>query len=510
MAMDVSDNVADAAGICFAKHHRRLMPSTRRMTMAFKHVAVASAMWGLIIWASSAEAELGVISPRGSEADIVDLNGDLVTLLLAENRFHRITKEASEVLSQTRQKELLGIDDDGSDYLEAVRNWWRANIFDPAMRIAGNPAAPCKLAQIVLVRLLEAERQAQIKGWSRPGGNLNDPNSLVSQAFEVVKRRCLERAYEACLASGNGQHIILMLAEAIHQFALLNIADVEFEAQAVYLYRRCTVYQLRYHSQSKFDGGWYAIGSDSDGSIILLSDVDPAQGYLGLHQSHEWRGPRPNDPDDALGSPTQCESRQKSTSLVCGLPVPTGTIRGMARIKAGDFSMQRFYDEIEVTLWNDETELEELTRRAKGIPQKPPITSTRKSEGTNALALEFSPWPLTMPVAIRYDPRLPPVSMPFPDSLISYSMAHELDKPENTGRPLTGWTRAGYNVLFEKTFPGYRNHLKIIYADTTRFELLHRPDLFPPDEIVPKWELTSSPEAPAATRKPLRPPAPPR
>lgn len=459
--------------------------------MVLKRVVVASAIWGLVIWASSAQAELGAISPRASEADIADLNADLVTLLVAEYRLHLTKREAAATLSQTRQKELLGIDEDGPDYAETLRKWWLANIVDPAMRIAGNPAAPCKLAQIALVQLLEAERQAQLLGMSSsPGGDLNDPNSLVSQAFKAVKRRCLERAYEACLASGNGQHIILMLAEAIHQFALMSIADAEFEAQAVYLYRRCTVYQLRYHSQSKFDGGWFALGSDSDGSIILLSDVDPAQGYPGLEQSHEWRGPRPTDPNDALGSTTQCESRQKGTSIVCGSPVPTGTIRGMARIKAGDFSMQRFYDEIEITLRNDETELEELTRRAKGIPQKPPITSTRKSEGTDALALEFSPWPLAMLVTFRYDPRLPPVSVPTPDSLMSYAMAHELDKSDNARRPLTGWTRAGYNVLFEKTFPGLRRDQKISYADTTRFELVHRPDLFPPDEIVPKWELT--------------------
>ena len=231
---------------------------------------------------------------------------------------------------------------------QALRDWWKANIIDPAMRIAENPAAPCKLAQIVLTKLLEAERQTQLLGMAGgPGGDLNDPDSVMSRAFKTVKRRCLEQAYDACMASGNGQHIILMLAEAIHQFQLLTIEDADFEAQAVYLYRRCTVYQLRYHSQSKFDGGWFAIGSDSDGSIILLSDVDPAQGYAGLLQPHEWIGPRPddptrpNDPIDALGVTTVCEAQTKGTGLVCESPVAMGK-RGLARIKAGDFAMERF------------------------------------------------------------------------------------------------------------------------------------------------------------------------
>jgi hypothetical protein len=57
--------------------------------------------------------------------------------------------------------------------------------------------------------------------------------------------------------------------------------------------------------------------------------------------------------------------------------------------------------------------------------------------------------------------------------------------------------------LFEKTFSGDQTEHGTRYIDTTKFELVHRPDLYPPEEIVPKWELTPSPEEPQPPRKPL-------
>jgi hypothetical protein len=461
--------------------------------MIFKHAAVMSVViWALILWASPSQADLG--GTRWSETDVANLSADLIALERAEHRLAGILpdgrlaasrQQSEQRLAIARQLQLLGSAEEDALVLDqALTDWWKANIIDPAMRIAENPAAPCKLAQIVLTKLLQAERQAQLLGMAGGrGGDINDPNSVMSQAFKAIKRRCLEQAYDACMVSGNGQHIILMLAVAARQFQLLNIADADFEAQAAYLYRRCTVYQLRYHSDSKFDGGWFAIGSQSDGSIILLSDVDPTQGWAGLQQPHEWKGPRPNDPIDALGVTTVCEAQTKGTSLVCGSPVAMGK-RGLAQIKAGDFAMERFYDEIEIHEWDIKED---------GLNPKPPITWKRKSEGTNALAVAFSPWPLQIPATFRYDPRLPPVSVPVPDSIIAFWTAHQKDAAETGGINVKSWTHAGYNVLFEKTFPGKHTDQKIVYTDTTRFELVHRPDLFPPDEIVPNWELTPAP-----------------
>jgi hypothetical protein len=181
--------------------------------MISKHAAVMSVViWALILWASPSPADPGTAPPRWSEADIADLNADLVALLMAEYRVHRLKTDVSAEQRPIRQKELLGIDDEGLDYAEVLRKWWATNVIDPAMRIAENPAAPCKVAQIVLLKLLEIGRQAQLSGMdSTPGGDFSDPDSAIGRALKAVKRRCLEQAYDACLASGNGQHISLML-----------------------------------------------------------------------------------------------------------------------------------------------------------------------------------------------------------------------------------------------------------------------------------------------------------
>jgi hypothetical protein len=155
--------------------------------------------------------------------------------------------------------------------------------------------------------------------------------------------------------------------------------------------------------------------------------------------------------------------------------------------------MRRFYDEIDVNL-TPETELEELARRAQRIPKRLPIAWTRKSEGTNGLSAAFSPWPLQTPTTFRYDPRLPPVQVPVPDSLIAFTVAHLHGVFTGAeGVLVKDWTRAGHNVLFEKNLPDRHPDGKIVYSDTTKFELVHRPDLFPPDEIVQNWELTPAP-----------------
>jgi hypothetical protein len=203
---------------------------------------------------------------------------------------------------------------------------------------------------------------------------------------------------------------------------------------------------------------------------------------------------------DALGVTTACEVRTKGNSLDFGSPVAMGKL-ALARIKAGDLAMELFYDEVEIHEWDIAKD---------GLNPKPPITWTRKSKGTNGLTVAFLPWPLQIPATFRYDPRLPPVTVPTPDSIIAFWMAHQKDADPTGGINVRTWTHAGYNVLFEKTFPDKHTDKQIVYSDTTRFEFVHRPDLFPADEIVKEWELTPTPEAPAATRQPLRPPAPPQ
>jgi hypothetical protein len=486
------------------------------MTMILKHAAVLSvAIWGLVFWPSSAQADLSGNPPRWSEADVASLSADLVALQRAEFwlQHNRSQEDVRTQLGNARQRQLLGIEEGDLQLLEpALRKWRLVNVVGPAMRIAENPAAPCKLAQILLTKLMAAERQAQLLGMEPTlGADLSNPASLISRAITLAKRRCLEEAYDACMASGDGQYIVSMLGSAVRQFEILSLPDPEFEAQGVYLFRRCTVYQLRYHSASRWDGKNFTFGASYEGSVILLSDVDPSSGFAGLVQEHEWRGPRPSDPDDVIASVGECISRWRNTSAVCDSPQPK--FPAQARIKAGDLAMKRSYDEIEVNECDVIAELREGTATPL-MCKKPPITRTRKSEGADGLTLTYKPGMVITSATIRW----PNGPLPFvpPPSQTTFFTAHLGGGTQATDITLPQWTRVGVQVLFEKPIHGTATvdqggRLgKSVYADTSKFELAHRPDLFPPEEIVAKWELTATSEAPAPPRAPLSPGAPPR
>lgn len=443
-------------------------------------------------------AAAGVQAPRYTDAQMADLAIDLGTLFRAQYRMTFINRDVRQLIPIEKQKQLLGISKDGDleDVLVGMRNWWKDNIVAPAMRVANNPAASCKLAQIVLTKLMEAERQSQLMGMDT-GADVDptNPDSLISKALVAVKKRCLEQAFHDCMESGNGQHIAVMLAGAVRQFQVVGIEDFEFEAQAVYLFRRCTVYQLRYHPRTRVDGKTYIHGFSQDGSVILLSDVDPADGMAGLSQVHEWNGPRPVDPLDVIQSTTECDTRARRTRIVCGPPEPKFVAR--AKIKVADFAMQRYFNEVRIVEEGNPNDPTSLRVR---------LTSERKSEGTDVLALTFEP-PMVITMATLTSPELS-MSLPMPPSKTAFLTAHGRGKSQDIELP--AWTRVGNDVLFEKAISGEVTEGKIKFADSSKFELAHRPDLFPPEEIVAKWELAPAADAPMPNRKPAQPGARPR
>jgi hypothetical protein len=412
-------------------------------------------------------AAVGVTEPRWTDANMADLSADLHALFRAQNRLN--AQNIVQITAIERQKQLLGIaeDSDFQSLNDQVREWWKGNILAPAFRIANNPAAGCKVARIVLTKLVAAERQSQLFGIDTHADvDLTDPQSLISMALVAVKRRCLEQAFDACMESGNGQHLIVMLVEATRQFQLWSIDDANFEAQAVYLFRRCTVYQLRFHSQTRSETIVHSFGTTQDGSIILLSDVDPAGGFAGLALSHEWAGPRPADPSDVLGSITECTAHVTDRRFECG-PLLQLISPGRVTLRAADLNMKRHFQEVKIS-------------------EEGRIRSTPRSDGQDELKLTLEPPDLLGMVTIS----MKEVSVPAP--LIStgprFLIPH--GRLGYADIELSSWKRVGNDVLFEKTITGQQTLPGGEYlADTSKFELVHRPDLFPPEEIVPQWEL---------------------
>lgn len=460
--------------------------------MGRRHIVANTLLLFCLLFAAPISVAAGGAQvPRWTDANVADLIADLNALLRGQHRMQSISQGLTQVTAIERQKQLLGVSDDAAleDVLAGARQWWKDNIQAPAFRIANNPAARCSLAQIVLTKLLAAERQSQLLGMDTSADvDPTNPNSLFSQALVAVKQRCLEHAFDACMDSGNGQHLVMMLAGAVRQFQLLAIDDADFEAQAVYLYRRCTVYQLRYHSRTRVDGTSYVFGTTQDGSVILLSDVNPASGLAGLSQDHEWNGPRPVDPLDVLQSTTECTARRQR--ITCGPPDPRLPAR--AKIKARDFEMKRYFDEVTIVEEGSATDPQGFRSR---------VESNRKSDGTDALVLTFDP-PLLMTMAtLTTDNKT--IQLPMVPSKIGFLSAHGRATSQDIELP--GWNRVGNNVLFEKAISGQQTNAKTLFVDTSRFELVHRPDLFPPEEIVSKWELTPASEGPSLNRNPAQP-----
>lgn len=421
-------------------------------------------------------AAVGVTEPRWTDANMADLSADLLALFRAQNRLN--AQNIVQITAIERQNQLLGIaeDSDFQSLNDQVREWWKGNILAPAFRLANNPAADCKVARIVLTKLLAAERQSQLFGIDTHADvDLTDPQSLISMALVAVKRRCLEQAFDACMESGNGRSLIVMLAEATRQFQLLGIEDANFEAQAVYLFRRCTVYQLRFHSQARAESITHSFGTTQDGSFILLSDVDPAGGFAGLALSHEWAGPRPADPSDVLGSITECTTRITGQRFECGLLQLISP--GRVTLRAADLNMKRHFQEVEIS-------------------EEGRITSTPKSDGKDELKLTVYPPELLVMVTVSM--KEVSVLLPMINTGTVSLIAHgRLGYPDIE---LSSWKRVGNDVLFEKTVTGQQTIGGSISADTSQFELVHRPDLFPPEEIVPQWELAPASESPPPDR----------
>jgi len=280
------------------------------MAMA-RSIFVGLVVHFLLTAAPTAFGAKDVLSPRWSEQDLADLNADLVAVYRAEFRLRSVTENLTKLLMHERQQQLLGIEEGSVDFRslhDELQEWWKRHVITPSFRIANNPAASCKVAQLLLLKLLSAERQSQHLGIDTGDMDWGDPDSTIRKALAPVKRRCLQEAFDACMESGNGWHLLSRLAADARQSQLLSMDDSEFEAQAVYLYRRCTVYQLRYHAQTQVAAN-YTFAWTQDGSVILLSDVDPSEGLGGLLQPHEWRGPRDVDPFDVLQSTTECATR---------------------------------------------------------------------------------------------------------------------------------------------------------------------------------------------------------
>lgn len=256
---------------------------------------IAVLLAGLVCASGWAHAQVGrgVESGRASGADVAQLARDLGRLSNAERAFQENRHDVEGVQLQDRQRLLLGLDASVSaaDAAAEMKAWWIEHVLQPALDIAGNPAASCSLARSMLRRILEIAKQAQFLGVDGVEfGSLGDTDSIIARAIRIAKERCLVEAYDECLETGNGQVFFDLLKS--FRFAPL---ESENDAQIEYLFRRCTVYTLVYHLD--LSSVWTK-GAETEqvsgviqGSYTLLYASQGGGDSLTRLASGEWRGP---------------------------------------------------------------------------------------------------------------------------------------------------------------------------------------------------------------------------
>jgi len=176
------------------------------------------------------------------------------------------------------------------------------------------------------------------------------------------------------------------------------------------------------------------------------------------------------------------------TSMGCGPPSfmtcsGAGAVAANAPASHGKLTLKRYY-------------------QARELGPDDKIVVKNAESGDNFASFEFTMPLATAPVTFHNPPRGDiPGRMEVGETAVI--VVH--GNGETPIVTLANWTREGYPTLFSKGLSGTKTVKNIGYTNKTKFEIVHRPDLYPPDQINPALEL--EPQAPPDTppRQPARP-----
>lgn len=467
---------------------------------------LAFALLGLAGGSAFAQAGSGIGSGRATGSDVAGLMRDIRQLVEAERAFNRRNDlvDREGMLSRERQNQIFGLTEEipvGSeetgltaDLALGARRWWIDHVLQPALNIAANPAASCGVAREMLQRILVLERQAQVLGLEEARfGYMGDSDSILGRAAIVVQQRCLAEAYDECMDTGNGR----ALFKFVGAFRLVDVDPGVLE-QAAYLFRRCTVYSLVYHLE--LDSAVRDVRQSviADGSYRLLFSAEEGDALTRL-ATGVWSGPTPRE----MAAPNVVLSALDCgvAAVSCDLDEPP--FGGLAH---GRLTMTRYAQPQQIIRIVVETPEERLIGGRIVIEDEPCGGGAGPggcSEGEDLAAFSFAP-PDFITLA-RLRPGYGPLTRAGPGSDIYYLATRSTGEDLLTIGP---WTREGYPLLFTtavdrtERLPGTRGGLFQAHVRGT-FELRHRPDLYPPEEIVPEYELAPNQEPERPPRIPL-------
>jgi hypothetical protein len=463
---------------------------------------------------SPARAQLqpgfGLKAGRASPADVRQLNNDVVRLANAERAFLMGQKDFVgssgyiQMLGEERQRELMGStenadlpDASADDLARYAREWWTKNALQSALNILANPAASCALAQSMLKRLVSMQRQAELLGVADLRfGDVSDGESIMGQAVLLARHRCLAEAFDECMLTGNGQALIMALTQWGRQIGIVSGETLaNWEEQVTYLFRRCTVYRLSYHML--LNDRKTPESSVADGAYVLLFRTEGTG--IPAFANGRWT-PRNQD---LVGA------EARLTHLNCGPGTSScrprtenavgGAAYGIVQLRR-DVTEQTFQVVPPFPKPPDETRRTEgqtiVTDRRLVMPDYKPDAwiirrTIRHLEGKDNLVMNFGP-PLIQVQA--FSSGQGEIEVPDANGTGLYYIANgkEFDGEYPLAIDGSTWVRETYPKLYSTGHTARASRVE----ETTRFELTHRPDLFPPEDIDPSLEVPQTPKAP--------------
>lgn len=165
----------------------------------------------------------------------------------------RIQSAVAEQLSRSRQKQLLGIEDDQPVDFEAVFKQYEEQVLKPRIAAAGESCAAGRLA---IQTLLGMQRQRQLLGFAEENPGMD---TLTGGLMDTVAEVCMKEEYEMCRDDHIIQRIIPAWLGIERQYQLLGVSDGNTTSPVLekvrdYV-RKCLTFELRFSSQASFDDG---------------------------------------------------------------------------------------------------------------------------------------------------------------------------------------------------------------------------------------------------------------
>ncbi len=447
-------------------------------------------------------ASWGDDAGRASPADRAALERDLDRLLNSERALNIMRQDPTQILSVERQRELLGIDEPSAvgaplEHHLKQRSFWAVNVLQPALDIAANPAATCDLARRMGERVSVMDRESQLLG-TEDGtfGDIGGIAEIYNVLMVTVARRCLEEAYDECMLTGAASGFKGSIFQGVmRQRSLLLGDDEEWDQQVLYVVRRCAVYKLDYSMTLRMmrATAGNSLTSEWTGSYVLLFD----EGIEGVDLndrlfSGNWR-PHHKDPPDITLVRVTCETLRDPSLSDC-MRMPEERNDGGAVLRVGFKHVAR--EQVARVLYEPGTTVLDRAVSAHAGGRKQ-IEHTLRPEGADGFRLHFGPPVLFLQSRVRGREM-----DNFPAG--GTDLFYDAHSSENGWGPVdvlaADATRGDYPLLFTASSAARPPAGPNLISENSRFELTHRPDLFPQEFLIPEYEVQQTQARPPRIR----------